>query len=75
MSEPDRDHPAREGDLGGGARGRRERRRREQHPLVSNMNIDVVGRMRPQSRGEGASSLQVEASGRVAAQTGGPYFG
>ncbi|KAL8606496.1 hypothetical protein ACOMHN_037727 [Nucella lapillus] len=38
------------------------------------MNIDVVGRMRPQTQGEG-KALLVEASGRVAAQAGGPYFG
>ena len=39
------------------------------------MNIDVVGRMQPLTRGEGQASLLVEASGRVAAQAGGPYFG
>ncbi|KAK7100698.1 coiled-coil domain-containing protein 78-like isoform X2 [Littorina saxatilis] len=39
------------------------------------MNIDVVGRMRPMTRVEGATNLLVEANGRVAAHAGGPYFG
>ena len=72
VSEKDWEHPTHEGNLGGGGQGRGERR----EPLLPvSMNIDVVGRIRPQSRGEGLSSLHVEASGRVAAQAGGPYFG
>ena len=72
VSQQDWEHPAHEGNRGGLGQGRGERS--EPHPPVT-MNIDVVGRMRPQSRGEGLSSLLVEASGRVAAQAGGPYFG
>ncbi|XP_005089165.1 coiled-coil domain-containing protein 78 [Aplysia californica] len=38
------------------------------------MNIHVIGRIRPKNRGEGLP-LQLEASNRVAARPGGPYYG
>lgn len=47
-----------------------------QYPYDENddMNIQVIGRIRPQSGGKG-TPLHVDSQNKIAARTGGPYFG